>query len=101
MSYLFAAHPELKEKLTALVTGSMVSRSKPDPEGYLTGAEMIGVPIENCYVFEDSLQGLEAGNRSGATVIGLATTNSREKLQGRAHKIIDSFAGFTIDEMLL
>lgn len=100
MSYLFAAHPELKEKLTALVTGSMVSRSKPDPEGYLTGAEMIGVPIGNCYVFEDSLQGLEAGNRSGATVIGLATTNSREKLQGRAHRIIDSFAGFTIDEML-
>lgn len=99
MGYLFAAHPELRDKLTALVTGSMVKHSKPNPEGYLKGAELIGVPIEDCYVFEDSLQGLEAGMRSGATVIGLATTNSREKLKGRAHKIIDDFAGFTIERM--
>ncbi|MCM1356574.1 MAG: HAD-IA family hydrolase [Staphylococcus sp.] len=100
MNFLFAAHPDLKEKLTALVTGSMVSRSKPDPEGYCTGAKLIGVPVEDCYVFEDSLQGLEAGMRSGATVIGLATTNSRDKLKGRAHKIIDDFAGFNIESML-
>lgn len=100
MSYLFAAHPDLREKLSALVTGSMVSHSKPDPEGYLMGAEMIGVPVEDCYVFEDSLQGLEAGRRSGATVIGLATTNSRERLAGRANSIIDDFAGFTVDKML-
>ena len=77
----------------------MVKHSKPNPEGYLKGAELIGVPVEDCYVFEDSLQGLEAGMRSGATVIGLATTNSREKLKGRAHKIIDDFAGFTIERM--
>lgn len=100
MDYLFTAHPDLKEKITALVTGSMVTNSKPDPEGYLTGARLIDVAIENCYVFEDSLQGLEAGCRSGATVIGLATTNSRERLNGKAHKIIDDFAGFTVEDML-
>lgn len=100
MSYLFKAHPDLREKLSALVTGSMVSRSKPDPEGYCMGAELIGVPVKDCFVFEDSLQGLEAGNRSGATVIGLATTNPRERLNGKAHKIIDDFAGFTIEDML-
>ncbi len=60
---------------------------------------MIGVPIEDCFVFEDSMQGLEAGRRSGATVIGLATTNSRERINGKAHKIIDDFAGFSIDDM--
>lgn len=99
MDYLFAMHPGFREKLSALVTGSMVKCSKPNPEGYLMGAQLIGVPIEDCYVFEDSLQGLEAGMRSGATVIGLATTNSREILKGRAHKIIDDFAGFTLDDM--
>ncbi len=45
------------------------------------------------------MQGLEAGRRSGATVIGLATTNSRERINGKAHKIIDDFAGFSIDDM--
>lgn len=94
MGYLFAAHPELREKLTALVTGSMVRHSKPDPEGYLTGAKLIGVPIEDCYVFEDSLQGLDAGRSSGATVIGLATTNPRDKISDKADMVMDSFLGF-------
>lgn len=100
MSYLFKAHPDLKEMATALVTAGLVTKSKPDPEGYLKGAYMIGVPIEDCFVFEDSMQGLEAGRRSGATVIGLATTNSRERINGKAHEIIDDLAGFTIDDML-
>ena len=100
MSYLFKAHPDLKEVATALVTAGLVTKSKPDPEGYLKGASMIGVPIEDCFVFEDSMQGLEAGRRSGATVIGLATTNSRERINGKAHEIIDDLAGFTIDDML-
>lgn len=100
MDYLFSAHPDLREKIAALVTGSMVAKSKPDPEGYLMASRLIDVPIEDCYIFEDSLQGLEAGRRSGATVIGLATTNSRERLNGKAHKIIDDFAGFTIESML-
>lgn len=100
MSYLFKAHPDLKEMATALVTAGLVTKSKPDPEGYLKGASMIGVPIEDCFVFEDSMQGLEAGRRSGATVIGLATTNSRERINGKAHEIIDDLAGFTIDDML-
>lgn len=100
MGYLFKARPELKEAITALVTGSMVEKSKPDPEGYLKGAELIGIPIEDCFVFEDSLQGLQAGMSSGATVVGLATTNPRERLKGKAHRIIDDFAGFTVDMML-
>lgn len=100
MDYLFNAQPMLKEAISGLVTGSMVQNSKPDPEGYLKGAQLIGVPVENCFVFEDSMQGLQAGMSSGATVIGLATTNSRERLKGKAHKIIDDFAGFTIDKML-
>lgn len=99
MNYLFKAHPELKEMVSALVTAGLVTNSKPDPEGYLKGASMIGVPIEDCFVFEDSMQGLEAGRRSGATVIGLATTNSRERINGKACKIIDDFAGFTVDDM--
>ncbi len=72
MDLLFARRPELRGMIDALVTGSMVTRSKPDPEGYLKGAGLIGVPIERCYVFEDSMQGLQAGRSSGAKVIGIA-----------------------------
>lgn len=100
MNLLFSQHPEIKSAVDVVITGSDVKKSKPDPEGYLAAAKAIGRNPENCFVFEDSLQGLEAGRRSGATVIALATTNSREVLKGKACEIIDGLAGFTVEKML-
>ncbi|PWU15787.1 MAG: hypothetical protein C5B49_11325 [Bdellovibrio sp.] len=57
-----------------IVTVEDVRRGKPDPEGYLLGAEALGVPIENCVVIEDSPIGIEAGTRAGAQVIAITTT---------------------------
>ncbi|WP_304960223.1 HAD family hydrolase, partial [Muribaculum intestinale] len=91
MDLLFGRRPELREMVNVVITGSMVSRSKPDPEGYLKGAELIGVPVDECCVFEDSLQGLQAGRSSGATVVGIATTNSREKVAPLADITVDRF----------
>lgn len=100
MSYLYRQHPGFRDIFDAVVTGSMVTRSKPAPEGYLTAARLVGCDIPQCYVFEDSFQGLEAGMRSGATVIALATTNPASSLKEKAHKVIDGFVGFTVDDML-
>ncbi|MCM1449574.1 MAG: HAD-IA family hydrolase [Clostridiales bacterium] len=100
MSYLYRQHPQLREMFDAEVTGSMVTHSKPDPEGYLMAARLLGCDIRDCYVFEDSFQGLEAGMRSGAIVIGLATTNTAASLKGKAHKVIENFVGFSVDDML-
>ncbi len=100
MVKLWAQHPELKEYFDTVVTGSDISRSKPDPEGYLLAAYRIGCNAADCYVFEDSISGLAAGNAAGATVIGLTTTLPAEMLQGKAHKLIDGFAGFGVDDML-
>ena len=98
MNFLFRRHPEFHDYINEVITGSMVKNSKPNPEGYLLGASKIGVAPEDCYVFEDSMQGVEAGMRSGSTVIALATTNSRNKLQTKSpHYIIDSFLQLTID----
>lgn len=100
MNYLFAQHPGLRDFFDAIVTGSMVTKSKPDPEGYLTAAYLIGVDPKEAYVFEDSLQGLSAGMSAGATVIGLATTNPSELIKDKAHKVIDGFIGFTYEDMV-
>ena len=53
-------------------------------------------PIEDCYVFEDSLQGLQAGRSSGARVIGIATTNPRHKVSEIADMTLDSMDGVTL-----
>lgn len=100
MDKVYAQLTGFRDRFAAIVTGSMVSCSKPDPQGYLMAAEAIGCAPTDCFVFEDSLSGLQAGNAAGATVVGLATTLSRETLRGRAHQIIDSFAGFDVKAML-
>lgn len=99
MEKLAAVRPQLLAMADTIVTGNDVSHSKPDPEGYLLGASRLGAPIEECYVFEDSISGLLAGMNSGAVVIGLATTLPAGRLKGKAHAIIDGFEGFTPDMM--
>jgi len=49
----------------AIIGGNMVSKAKPDPEIFLTGAKVIGVDPENCLVLEDSKQGILAAKAAG------------------------------------
>ncbi|WP_424213953.1 HAD-IA family hydrolase [Streptomyces sp. BI20] len=53
------------------VTAESVSASKPDPEGFLMGAEALGVDPADCVVFEDSGAGIAAGRAAGMRVIGV------------------------------
>jgi mannitol-1-/sugar-/sorbitol-6-phosphatase len=49
-----------------LVTGADVAVGKPAPDGYLKAAEMLGLPITDCVVVEDSVMGIAAGRAAGA-----------------------------------
>lgn len=100
MRMLFEQLPEFRESFDVVIDASQVTRSKPDPQGYLMAAKALGVAPELCYVFEDSLQGLKAGRAAGATVVGLATTYTREVIAPLADKVIDGFCGFSVEDML-
>lgn len=100
MKCMFAQLPELRDMVDIVIDASMVTRSKPDPQGYLLAAEKLGVEPTDCYVFEDSLQGLEAGRRAGSTVIGLATTNSRDKVLPLCDYLLPSFEDFSVESLL-
>jgi HAD superfamily hydrolase (TIGR01509 family) len=92
MDFLFAQHPDFASHFDAIVTATDVTHSKPDPEPYLIGARKAGCKPEECIVFEDSFQGIESGRRAGAYVVGLATTNPADSLQGKADRIVNSLA---------
>ena len=64
-----------------LVTSSDVRRGKPDPEPYLKGAQLLGVPPSECVVIEDAPAGIRAGKAAGAHVLALRTTASDAELQ--------------------
>lgn len=96
---LFRQHPQLKSYFNAIVSGEMVSKSKPDPECFIKGAELINCPIKDCVVFEDSIYGVTAGIASGAKVVALTTTFPDTIINSKADKFMESFADFGIAEL--
>lgn len=63
-----------------LITAELVKEGKPDPEGYILGAERLGFAPEDTLVIEDAHAGIEAGQAAGARVLVLATTFPPERL---------------------
>jgi len=51
-----------------MITAEDVQRGKPDPQGFLLGAQRLGVGIGECLVFEDSPAGVAAAKAAGAQV---------------------------------
>ena len=99
MANAYREHPELKTMVDCIVTADRVTHSKPHPECFLLGAEMLGVEKDNCIVFEESFHGIEAGNRAGMKVVGLATTNSAEAIAAKCALVILDFTDFTFEKM--
>jgi sugar-phosphatase len=64
-----------------LVTADDIRHGKPNPEPYLRGAELLGVPARDCLVIEDAPAGIRAGKSAGARVLALQTTESDEVLK--------------------
>jgi HAD superfamily hydrolase (TIGR01509 family) len=55
----------LLDKFDTLVCAGDYQQSKPHPEAFLLAAERLGVPPENCLVFEDTSMGIEAATAAG------------------------------------
>ncbi len=99
MEAVYRAKPEIKSMFDRILTAEMFTASKPAPDCFLLGMEVFDTTPQTTYVFEDSFNGLKAGIASGATVIGLATTNSREEITPLCHYVLDDFQGFAYDKL--
>jgi sugar-phosphatase len=74
-----------------LITADDVLHGKPNPEPYLKGASGVGIPADQCIVFEDSPAGIRAATAAGMRVIGILTTYPPEEL----HEAVTMVADFT------
>lgn len=93
MQHVLKRHPELPSLVDIILTSEHFSKSKPDPECFIKGIEMLGGRPDKTIVFEDSLYGIQAGRGAGAYVIGLATTNRRERIAPLCDLTVDDFKG--------
>lgn len=53
----------------AVVSGAEVKRGKPEPDIFLLAADRIGCRPAECFVFEDSENGIRAGHAAGCTTV--------------------------------
>lgn len=63
-----------------LVTADDIEKGKPAPDPYLLAADRLGVEPAHCVVFEDAPAGVDAAQRAGAHVIGVATATPPDAL---------------------
>lgn len=55
----------LSDAFDAISDGTNITKSKPDPEVFLKGAEFLGEKPENCLIVEDAEAGIDAGIAGG------------------------------------
>ena len=79
-----------------IIDGNKVSKSKPDPEVFLKGAEGLGLTPETCIVFEDAQAGVVAAKAGNMKAIGIGEAETLSL----ADKIIPNFVGIKAAELL-
>ena len=75
----------LGDRFEIIVDGKVAAAEgipgKPEPDTYLRGAELLGVPADRCVVIEDAVSGVQAGAAGGfARVVGVDRGAGRENL---------------------
>lgn len=99
MENVYRHYPDFKDLVGHVFTSESFTRSKPDPECFLTAMHALGGTPEDTVVFEDSVNGLKAARASGATVVGLVTSNPRELVEPLSDYAVNDFTSMSLDRL--
>lgn len=100
MRALYEQMPDLANRFDRIFTAEDSARSKPAPDCFVNAAQKLGFEPEQCFVFEDSGNGLRAAVASGACVVGLTTTNPIDFVQQFTPHAIPNFENFSVEQMM-
>ncbi len=65
-----------------IIAAEDITRSKPDPEGYLKASKSLGIQPAQCVVIEDSPNGVQAALAAQMECIAITTTHTADDLVG-------------------
>ncbi|MBD3243454.1 MAG: HAD-IA family hydrolase, partial [Chitinivibrionales bacterium] len=69
------------------------TKSKPDPEVFLTAAQRLSAAPENCVGVEDAAAGVEAIKRAGMAAVGIGEQGKEAQL------VVDSVQELTVEKL--
>lgn len=68
------ARSNLRGYFEVLIGGDMIANGKPAPDIFLLAAKELNLPPSDCYIFEDSFNGIRAAAASGGVAIMIPDT---------------------------
>jgi beta-phosphoglucomutase len=80
----------------AIMDGNSTTKSKPDPEVFLMGAQAVGLDPKECIVFEDAEKGIESALAGGFYTVGVGNADVLDE----AHIVIPGFEYIEYSEVL-
>lgn len=83
---------KMEKDFDAIVDGTMIKNTKPDPEVFLLAASRLNTPPSECVVFEDAEAGVEAALHAGMKAVGVGSA----KLLGKANIVIPRTGDFKL-----
>ena len=86
---------QVEKEFDAIVDGTMIKNSKPDPEIFLLAASMLNIAPADCVVFEDAEAGIEAAISGGMKSVGIGSP----KQLGKANLVIPRTGDFRLDQL--
>ena len=64
----------LRNYFDALIGGDLVANGKPAPDIFLLAAKSLDLPASDCYIFEDSFNGIRSAKAAGGAAIMIPDT---------------------------
>ena len=82
---------DLNPYFVGKISGADLVESKPNPEIFIKAAEIAGVPRKECFVIEDSDNGVKAANDAGIFVFGYHNPLADDQTLENANISVHSF----------
>ena len=82
------------------VTGSEITKKKPDPELFLVAASRMGTNPADCVVIEDAPSGVQAAKAAGAKCIAVTNSTTAANLAD-ADQVCDSLEQISIETITI
>ena len=89
----------IRDYFEVIVTADDVNNHKPHPEVFLKSAEKMKVRSDECLVFEDAPNGVEAARRAGMKIVAKLTPHNSRKFLKNADIIINRFRELNLEKL--
>ena len=87
------ANLRLAQVFDVAVDSASVIQAKPSPDIFLRAIADLELPAEDCWVIEDSVNGIVAARRAQCVAVGLTTSFHQSQLLGKgANLVVDRFS---------